>query len=93
MASDGKEYAMFMWWKQAAAPVPRYQAIRGAHWTARPLTRLQWRLLRRCESAVTLADLVEGTDVPVSEVSEALKFLCKHALVKVVVPERQRLFP
>jgi hypothetical protein len=70
----------------ASVPTPRYQTIRGAHWTARPLTPDQELLLTLCDRPVTLADLLAATHALVSEVSEALAFLRKHALVKLVAP-------
>lgn len=74
---------MFIW-KNASEPAPRYQATRGARYTARPLTLLQWFLLTRCDGSVTLADLAEATRRPAEEVSHALNFLRAHGLVRIV---------
>jgi hypothetical protein len=81
MASYGKELPMFML-NQAAAPQPRYQAIPAGRFSMRRLTSWQYALLALCQTPVTLAELAEATRAPASELSEALRFLCAHALVK-----------
>jgi hypothetical protein len=62
--------------QQAAAPASRYQAVRGALYTARPLTGEQWGLLTRCDG--------RATRLPAGEVMAALDFLRAHGLVRVV---------
>ena len=70
--------------RQASEPAPRYQTTRGARYTVRPLTLLQWFLLTRCDGSVTLADLAQATRRPAEEVSHALNFLRAHGLVHII---------
>ncbi len=65
-----------------AAPLPRYQTVRGARHTMRPLTSWQKALLALCQTPVTLPELAEATRIPMAELSEALGYLCAHALVR-----------
>ncbi len=74
---------MFLF-KRAAAPVPRYQTIRGAVHNPRPLTLEQRAIFLCCEKPVTLAELAKATRLPMSVISEALRFLCAHALVRIL---------
>ncbi len=71
-----------MFTRKNAAPMPRYQTIRGAHHTARPLTPWQRALLALCQTPVTLAELAATTHAPMSELSAALTYLCAHALLR-----------
>ncbi len=71
---------MFM--HKNAAPMPRYQTVRGARHTVRRLTPWQKALLALCQTPVTLAELAEVTRVPMPELSKALTYLCAHALVR-----------
>jgi DNA-binding MarR family transcriptional regulator len=77
-----KDNIVMFAFKSAAAPAPRYQATRGAIYTARRLTLLQRAILLRCEGSVTLADLAKAIHAPMPEMSEALRFLCAHGLVR-----------
>ena len=72
---------MFML-KHAAAPQPRYQTIPAGRFSVRRLTPWQNALLALCRTPATLADLVEATRAPTQELSEALAYLCAHALVR-----------
>ncbi len=63
---------------------PRYQATRGARYAARPLTLLQWFVLKSCEGPMTLEELVWATRRPAQEVAAVLKFLRAHGLVRTV---------
>jgi DNA-binding transcriptional regulator GbsR (MarR family) len=66
----------------ASAPQPRYQAIPAGRFSMRRLTSWQYALLALCQAPVTLAELAEATRAPMPELSEALAYLCAHALVR-----------
>ncbi len=72
--------------QRAAAAQPRYQTIRGARYNPRCLTPWQPALLTLCQTPMTLAELVEATRLPTSELSRILKDFCEHALMKLVIP-------
>ncbi len=73
---------MFM--HKNAAPMPRYQTVRGAWLTPRPLTPSQKLLLALCAGPMTLRDLAKRTRLPTEEVRAALNFLRAHGLIRAL---------
>lgn len=69
---------------------PRYQAIRGAFYTARPLSDLDKYIISCCDGTVTLADLAKVRRLSIQEITRKVFFLRLHALVRPVAPPAAR---